>query len=147
MRKLFYVLLGTAVFLVLFIPAKYLRPKVGAAAEFEADGYFVSYKAPLYGKQFPVRMFIAEDSAGNCHVANVPDGWDTGLCAVRLRQIAAMNCAAAPAHDDDHCHAMPLGAGKPGERRAARALFVVREGLPTQAVEVGNAPKAAEKAE
>lgn len=117
----------------------------GPAREVQAQGFHMRYTAPLGSKKVPVDYYIGTGSDGRCHIADRQADWDTGLCEVRLRQISADGCNAVPLHNDEHCRAMMLGAS-PGqarareqagaERRAARIMFLVREGARTTASEL-----------
>jgi len=135
-RLIFYLVLAIGCLIAVAIPTIFLRSPAGPVTAVHAQGYFVSYVAPVGGKKFHANIYIGMGSDGKCHVANQPSSWDTGLCAARLRQIEAMNCNAAPEHNDEHCQALPLRPGIEGERRPVRIEFLVTEGRSTSAREL-----------
>jgi len=135
-RLIFHLVLGIGCLIAIAIPINFLRSPAGPVTEVQAQGYFVSYVAPVGGKKFHADIYIGTGSDGKCHVANQPSAWDTGLCAVRLRQIEAMDCNAVPDHNDEHCQALPLRPGVEGERRPVRIEFLVTEGRSTSAREL-----------
>jgi len=135
---IFRLLLAIACFVAIAIPIHFLHGHIGPVVEVEGKGYFLSYVAPIGGKTHRANLYIGRGSDGKCHVANQPGAWDIGLCAVRLRQIEARDCNAVPEYNDEHCRAMPLRAGTKGELRPAHVIFLVAEGLPTDARELPN---------
>jgi hypothetical protein len=135
-RVTFRVLFAMGVFVAVAVPMSFLPRPVGPVTEVEGRGYFVSYVAPLGTKHFRADIYIGLGSDGKCYVANQPAAWDTGLCAVRLRQIETMDCKVLPDFNDEHCRALPLHAGIEGQRRPVRMVFLVADGRASDAREL-----------
>jgi hypothetical protein len=119
-----------------------LRPTINRlwpppTVQVRGEGYIADFHTrSRRGNGMQAYFFIGTGSDGKCYAAYYPVEWDIGLCAARLRQIAAGDCAVAPEGDSDTCRRVIGDMQQPGaKKRRARMIFYVHDGEALEASE------------
>ncbi len=107
----------------------------------QGEGYFLDYRPKFHscgksGCRDSTRYYIGTGVDGKCYAANYPSDWSMEMCAIRLKQVAAGDCAVVPGSNDDFCRQMLLDLSMPGAiKRKVQLTFYNARGETQEAKE------------